>query len=234
MSFIDHYFEDLWEFSSRENHGVPRVQLTENAFPAFLEADISGDDVEVPMCLAPYFISKANMGYDRIVFSLVSGSDENGRRTFHHKTVNTILRKFLDATNHSMRLAHIVTSKGVHYYGCKGLILDADYNPLLVSTGRFKITDDNRLSITHPICRVSYRVFNSPGELLEKTIIKQAIPLYSRINVNCSLGTPYNVEGVEVIVGDWDYMVVRPAKPTLEKASPEGVNGMILQCYDSL
>lgn len=234
MSFINSYFGSLWLFSGGDIVPTPNVQLTEDAFPAFLEVDISKGVNEIPTFLMPYYTDSIALGYKKILFNLANGGDENEIRTFRHKTISTILRKFYGATTNSIRIAHIITSKGIHYYGCKGLILDANRNPLLVSTVKCEYDATNRvLKVTNPVCRVSYRVFTNSSELVEKTIIKQGIPYYSQNTVNYGLNRTRNHEYVEVVIDDYDYMIIKPSKPSFQSIVPDNINKIILDNYDN-
>ena len=231
MNNITYYFRDLWYYSNENFKPIPAVPINDNAFPAFISVPIVGDEFEIPAFLTPYIYGAKCIGADNIIFSLVTGPDAVGRRVIHHKTINTILGTFRAASSTNMRLAHIITSKNVHYYGCRGLILDKDYNPLLVSTCQVRYYPrTNTFEMSNPKCKVSYKVFENSGELVEKTIIKQAIPYYASEVVPCYYGmvSCYHQELVETLITDLDYLVIKPAKPSIQESSPKQMNKTIL------
>ena len=209
---------------------LPQVNLNDNAFPAFLESNITCG-AEVPTCIIPHCDALLRKGYTKVGYTLSSGSDYEGRRVTHHKTVSTILQRFLYAENHTMRIAHIITSKNVHYFGCRGIILDSHYNPLLISTAELNLDSSRRILLTNPKCKISYRIFDNPSELLEKTIIKQGIPFLSHNGVNVQYGSDYKITYVDIEIGDFDYMVRRPSKPTISQMSSGSISKTILENY---
>jgi hypothetical protein len=234
MSAITNYFQNAWNISTNA-YPPPQVTMEEHSHPAFISCDCRYLR-EVPVALVPYVI-EADPELDKIdtiAFNLVNGFDSEGRRTLHYKTVSTILRMFYHVSYGYERMAHIVTSKGVHYYGNGSLILDANYNPLFVCTVSMSKVN-NHWEVSEPTCMISYRVFINSSELLEKTIIKQAIPMYSCVKVYCYLDGRSSLPiWVKVIIDDLDYMVSRPARPKIEEVTPEAINNIILEGYDGL
>ena len=229
MNYIEHYFSNMW--SNIYEVSLPTVGLDDNAFPAFIEADITSD-AEVPVCVANYCKRFRALNMDKVVYVLSNGYDYDGRRTMHHKTVSTILRRFGMVNNNSMRVAHIVTTKGVHYFGGMGFIMDSNYNPLLICTAKVDFDSNGRIKFSNPKCNISYRVFDNSSELLEKTIIKQAIPYLSHHTVPIPAGMHHDYSYVDIMIGDFDYMVVKPVRPTMKQAEPESINSVILNSYD--
>lgn len=234
MSDLTSYFQNAWNVSTR-GYPPPQVSMDEHSHPAFISCDCAYLR-EIPVVLVPYVIKidPEIAPVDTIAFNLVNGFDSDGRRTLHQKTVSTILRRFYRATYGCERVAHVVTTQGIHYYGSQGLILDADYNPLFVCTVSMSKVNGH-WEVSEPTCMVSYRVFNNPSELLEKTIIKQAIPMYSSNRVYCCLDRRYlRPIWVKVIIDDLDYMVSKPVRPKIEEVTPEAINNIILEGYDGL
>lgn len=231
MNDIERYFSNIW-FLDTATINAPSVTMDEHSHPAFISCSLRNLE-DTPTMLVPY-VRKAlvlnGYDFDSLVFNLADGYDYEGRRTIHHKTVSTILRRFISPAD--ARIAHIVTSKGVHYYGCRGAIFDADYNPLFISTVNVE-TVNGHFRLSNPTCKISYRVFNNASELLEKTIIKQAIPLYSARKVYCGCDTTYSRDmWVRVVIDDLDYMVQRPVRPRIEEVTPEKINDIIANNYD--
>lgn len=222
---IEDFFRHLWWEGPSYS---PVVSLDNNAFPAFIEVDLRGDEIEVPFFLIRHVIRAKSQGYDKLAFNLVNGCDPEGRRTFHHKTISTILGKFASATRSPMRIAHVVTSKGIHYYGNQGIILDHEYDPLFVATVRMKLAADGGLRLSHPMCKLSYKVFENSQEIVEKTIIKQAIPFFATRQVEIELSPFCSQESVELAITSLDSMVVVPNRPTIASSAPDAINQTIL------
>lgn len=236
MSSIEEFFKLLWYVVDREGYPIPQVSLEEGAFPAFLEVDISGNKFEVPTPLVPYVASAKRAGYTKLVYNLVNGADNMGRRTFHKKTINTILRQFFDASNSNMRLAHVITSKGLHYYGCRGMIFNGNYEPLMLGTLEVEYdAAHNTVNLSHPKCRLSYKVFEGASEIVEKTIIKQAIPCYANGGVDINYRREYfdNRVPVEIVIGHMDSMIVKPMVPTLSTVNMTNFNNIIANHHEA-
>ena len=236
MSFIERFFKFLWYIVDREDYPIPQVSLEEGAFPAFLEVDISGNKFEVPTPLVSYVASAKRAGYTKLVYNLINGNDDTGRRTFHKKTINTILRQFDDAGNSIMRLAHVITSKGLHYYGCQGMILNGNYELLMLST--IEVEYDaayNTVKLSHPKCRLSYKVFEGASNIVEKTILKQAIPYYANEGIDIHYKREYfgNRVPVEIIIGHMGSMIVKPMVPTLSTVNMTNFNNIIANHYEA-
>lgn len=236
MTSIKDYFENIWLFKF-PRAPISEIPLTEGAFPAFLEIDISENVFDVPMPLLPYVLDAKDSGCNKLVFNLINGTDDFGRRTFHKKTINTILRQFTDASRGNMRLAHIVTSKNLHYYGGLGMIFNGDYSPLLLATVEVHYDPSTRhiIELSHPKCKLSYKVFSEASEIVEKTIIKQAIPIYSNRGVDIYLnGGCYATNApVEISVEHLDSLVVKPVVPTPSYVNPIAFNATIADYYET-
>lgn len=236
MSSIEEFFKLLWRISDREGYPIPQVSLEEGAFPAFLEVDISGNKFEVPTPLVPYVASAKRAGYTKLVYNLVNGADDMGRRTFHKKTIHTILRQFNDASNSNMRLSHVITSKGLHYYGCRGMIFNGNYAPLMLGTLEVEYdAAHNTVNLLHPKCRLSYKVFEGASEIVEKTIIKQAIPCYANEYIDISyMGECFgNRVPVEIVIGYMGSMIVKPMVPTLSIVNMTTFNSIIANHHEA-
>lgn len=227
MVLIEDYFKKLWYIPDRR--AIPPISLGNGVFPAFLEVDISSNRFELPTPLVPYAESAKIQGCNKLAFNLVSGADYIGRRTFHKKTINTILRQFIEASLSSMRMAHVITSKGLHYYGCRGMIFNENYQPLILSTVEAEYNpESNKLELSHPKFRISYKVFEGSSEIVEKTIIKQAIPCYANNKVCIKYGGVLSdATPVEVIIEHSDSWIVKPRVPTPNSFSTEYLNGLI-------
>ena len=236
MNSIERFFKFLWYIVDREGYPVPRVSLEEDAFPAFLEVDISGNNFEVPTPLIPYVASAKMAGYTKLVYNLVNGADNIGRRTFHKKTINTIFRQFDDASNSTMRLAHVITSKGLHYYGCRGMILNGNYEPLMLCTLEVEYdAAHNTVNLSYPKCRLSYKVFEDASNIVEKTIIKQVIPYYANEGIDIFYKREYfgHRVPVEIVIGHMGSMIVKPMVPTLSTVNMTNFNNIIANYYEA-
>lgn len=226
---VGQHFRSLWSNTSVTRF-LNSIGISDNAFDAFMEIPIK-DGMEIPTIVAPYVWHAMNVGNDSIVMNLSSGLGKRREQFFTHKTVTAILSRFEDASEYeTLRMAKVKTMKGTCYYGTRGLILDGDYNPIAMSTVRI-CKDDQEIHFEDPKFLVSYRAFEHSSELIEHSIIKQAIPMYhvEPVYVDRSSSDAYKL--VDVVVDDLDYMVTKPALQPMNYLSQEAMNKVV---YDNI
>lgn len=133
------------------------------------------------------------------------------------RTADSMLKYFFGSARGSyiLGLKKAVSSKGVVYYGAPGLILNSNFEPLVIG-----MTEYNRGVISRTfnrnILKINPSVFVSEG-FLEKAIIKKLIPFYTRYAIN---GITVRVE-----VDDISKYVVKPVPP--EEGVQETLKGMM-------
>lgn len=233
MSHIESFFRGLWNINL--DYGVssiPAVDLDDGVFPAFLEIDISGDEFEIPYFLKNVMLEAKAGNCDSIVYNLIHGFTEENRRSVVRRTIATILRSFSEARN-GARIAKVVTTKGLVYYGCKGLILDENYNPLFIAMIKVK-KEDGIFKFSNPSCKISYRVFENSDNIVEKTIIKQAFPIYGEHPVDyISDIACFDISNspVKISIEHLDHLVIKPNQPTIKDL--DNINNVLNINYDT-
>jgi hypothetical protein len=233
MSHIESFFRGLWVVDLRYfKTSIPEVDLDDGAFPAFLNIDISGDEFEIPYFLKDVMIEAKASNCDSIIYNLIHGFTEEGRRSVTKRTINTILKSFSKA-GEGTRIVKVVTTKGLVYYGCRGLILDENYNPLFIATIKAK-KEDGKFKFSNPSCKISYRVFENSDNIVEKTIIKQALPIYGEHPVDYAIDNSYYNSGnspVKISIEYLDHLVIKPSQPTIKDV--DNVNSVLNINYDT-
>lgn len=122
------------------------------------------------------------------------------------RTADSIFKYFFSENRHHpnyLGLKKATTSKGKVYYGASGLILNSNFEPIMIGLNEYR-KDGAVIHFERCALKVSPEVFISEG-LLEKAIVKKLIPFYSR----------YNIEGgtVRIEVDDISKYVVKPVPP---------------------
>lgn len=233
MSHIESFFRGLWNIHlSYCASSIPDVDLDNGVFPAFLEIDISGDEFEIPYFLKNVILEAKAGNCDSIVYNLIHGFTEENRRSVVRRTITTILRSFHKAGNRA-RIAKVVTTKGLVYYGRRGLILDENYNPLFVAMIKVK-KEDGIFKLSNPSCKISYRVFENSDNIVEKTIIKQAFPIYGEhpVDYYSDIGSCYvSNSPVKISIEHLDHLVVKPNQPTIKDL--DNINNILNINYDT-
>lgn len=90
------------------------------------------------------------------------------------KTFSTILRDLINVSIIG-ELRKVVSKEGNIYYGMKGLILDANFEPLILLTVRHGNVDSTPRTL---ILRINPKVFNN-RTVIDNGIIKYLIPYFS-------------------------------------------------------
>ena len=127
--------------------------------------------------------------------------------TQSRRTADSMLKYFFDRSRRNyyyvLGLKKAVTSKGEVYYGAPGLILNGNFEPLIIG-----ITEYNRGEISgnfeRHVLKISPSVFVSEG-FLEKAIIKKLIPFYT--------GNTIDQKTVKVEVDNISKYIVKPNAP---------------------
>lgn len=177
-----------------------------------------GDYFEIPVIARRHIenVVHANMtevdAHAQIVTPLFALSE-----CYMKKTFNGILRESF-STLYKTRLSKMKTGKGEIFYGGRGIILDCNFEPLLLcvipvyKTGTWFTYGD------HLICRISPKVFLCPENIVSKGIIKKIIPYYSDAHICFSGAYKFNTTNryprVTIIIDDIDNLITSPAVPS--------------------
>lgn len=196
-----------------------------NFNPVFLR--ISGNQ-EGKVCEIPSLIR--DFGVEGSIFSRDVGDlvtplsilDSQTRRT-----ADSIFKYFFTPSRHGysnyIGLKKAETSKGKVYYGAPGLILDHNFEPIVIGLSEY-VEDEGTRRFERHVLKVNPNVFLSDG-LLEKAIIKKLIPFYTR----------YDVEGrtVRVEVDNISKYIVKPVPPK-ERRVQESLRGFLSTYKDEI
>lgn len=138
------------------------------------------------------------------------------------RTADSIFKYFFSGRRYNylnyLGLKKATTSKGEVYYGASGLILNSNFEPIMIGLNEYR-KDGPLIHFERCVLKVSPEVFISEG-LLEKAIVKKLIPFYSRYNIE---------EGTARIeVDDISKYVVKPVPP---KANVQETMKEIMHTY---
>lgn len=237
-------------YSRRENacyveQLINHLNLDRNSlFNKSLIVDISGDEFEVPVIatqqVEAYIFQNSvfsNKYANKVIIPLYDNTVPQNRRTF-----DSIITQFFNL-RFSNRLVRINTNKGEVYYGGKGIILDGNFNPLLLCTLLARIVkEEGRDVLTYyrPVCHINPKVFIESDKLVNKGIIKKLIPYYSNYDTCFPRGIRRTVnndpesEKVKVIIDDFSHLFVEPVKPTPSSCSNESLNQCLVDNVEDI
>ena len=217
-----------------------------NAFNRLFVIDVSSDEIEVPVFAKSAIESVVR---DKLEFPYVSHVNKIiipmyvNTYTQLRRTADCIVREFFSGVNFDRRLQKIITNKGEVYYGNRGIILDKDFNILLLCTLACRRTEYRGrqvMSYYKPIIHVSPQVFLMGGGLIEKSILKRIIPFYVSQDIDPVCTNPDFVNDIpegtkpQILIDDVSKFIENPVKPTPQKCSDDVLNQILADNVDDV
>ena len=217
-----------------------------NVFNRLFVIDVSSDEIEIPVFAksAVESVVRDKLGFphvshvNKIIIRMYVNTYTQSRRT-----ADSIVGEFFSRVNFNQRLQKVITNKGEVYYGGKGIILDKDFNILLLCTlacRRTKYRGIQVMSYYKPIIHVSPQVFLRGEGLIDKTILKKIIPFYVSHNISIVIDrTCFRndiPEGTkpQILIDDVSKFIENPAKPTPQKCSDSVLNQILIDNIDDV
>ncbi len=204
IALKDFFYPKRYSFCSYVGGNNNTVRVNSNNFnPVFLRVTNKPYDniVELPSIIRDFNWEFSRNDAEELVAPLsVIGSQSAG-------TVDSILKYFFlnGRAGNVIGLKKAVTKKGEIYYGAPGLILDKDFNPIII--GICVLTNNIApllRKLKRNILKIDSKVFCSNGSL-EKAIIKKLIPFYTSNIIDCKT--------VKVEIDDISQYIVKPNIP---------------------
>ena len=217
-----------------------------NAFNRLFVIDVSSDEIEVPVFAKSAVESVVR---DKLEFPYVSHVNKIiipmyvNTYTQLRRTADCIVREFFSGVNFDRRLQKIITNKGEVYYGNKGIILDKDFNILLLCTLACRRTEYRGrqvMSYYKPIIHVSPQVFLMGEGLIEKSILKRIIPFYVSQDIDPVWADSDFVNDIpegtkpQILIDDVSKLIENPVKPTPQKCSDDVLNQILADNADDV
>ena len=217
-----------------------------NAFNRLFVIDVSSDEIEVPVFAKSAVESIVG---DKLKFPYVSHVNKIiipmyvNIYTQSRRTADSIVVEFFSRVDFNKRLQKVITNKGEVYYGGKGIILDKNFNILLLCTlacRRMEYRGRQVMSYYKPIIHVSPQVFLRSEGLINKSILKKIIPFYVSQNID-QVYSSYDFisdipEGTkpQILIDDVSKLIENPVKPTPQKCSDDVLNQILADNADDV
>ena len=216
-----------------------------NAFNRLFVIDVSSDEIEVPVFAKPAVESVISVKLQfphathtsKIVIPMYVNTYNQQRRT-----ADSIVSAFF-RVDFNQRLQKVTTNKGEVYYGGRGIILDKDFNILLLCTiacKKIEYGDRQVMSYYKPIIHVSPQVFLRGEGLIDKTILKKIIPFYVSHNISIVSDRTYFRNDIpegtkpQILIDDVSKFIENPVKPTPQKCSDDVLNQILADNVDDV
>ena len=146
----------------------------------------------------------------------------------------TMLKYFTRFYNYNCRLGRVFTPKGETYYGANGIILDKDFNPLMIATVRVEPETDES---NHTFCynrgitvHLHPRVFTDDVSVLNKHLAKKGMLCFLS-HTFTSLG---NNGPVKVEIDDCSKFFQKAVKPDVQKFSEDEIQKVLQDNIDEV
>ena len=217
-----------------------------NAFNRLFVIDVSSDEIEVPV-FARSAVESVVRG--KLEFPYISHASKIvipmyvNTYNMAARTADSIMNIFFSRTNFNQRLQKITTNKGEVYYGGKGIILNKDFNILLLCTivcRRMEYRGRQIMSYYKPVIHVSPQVFLRGDGLIDKSILKKVIPFYVSHNIDSVRTHAYFRSDIpegtkpQILIDDVSKFIENPAKPTPQKCSDDMLNQILADNADDV
>lgn len=216
-----------------------------NVYKHSLVVDVTKDEVEFPVIarqlfenvLIRRFSRNLNCKVERVILPLYVNNGTQERRTS-----DSIIHQFF-TTQFSERITKITTSKGEVYYGGKGLILDSNFNPLLMCSlvGNIEGENKDRLVYKKALIRVSPQVFTDATKMIHKSIIKKMIPFYVSEGIDFHMSTTTQAitanltnSKPQVVIEDFSRFFISPVRPFASQCSQEALNKVLIDNIEDI
>ena len=156
-----------------------------NVYNVSLKVDLSRPEIIIPMTLRGIMNNILRTEYNGVedgiksldeikslqfIYPLINIMPTENKRTF-----NSIFRTLL-SFNYNSRLVKVKTSKGEIYHGAPGIVLDEEYNVLLLMATKATLEEHNLLYY-EPVLYINPSVFINK-DLVSKNIISNIVPYF--------------------------------------------------------
>lgn len=226
------------------NHTVHNLIMSVNIsspsmeFPAYSRNLYEINAINRLRTLATSTVDSNSSVYDEIAVFMYEG------RMTHKRTADSVLKSMFTENLSSYRLIKVITNKGEVYYGCKGIIMDANKRVLFMVTFNEE-PFENRLKLTGVNLYINPSVFLN-DDLISKAIVKKIIPFYIEneyiVYTPSSVVNGFNGSGrdrvprkIKIILEDpTDKFFRTPSVPTPSSMNPEQINEFLLGYCDEM
>jgi hypothetical protein len=238
-TFLSLYYNDFDKVPVQE-YGI---NLNDNiCYQRFLQVDLTKDYIDIPV-----------FGKDLVESLMVEKLTYNKKvkaleiPLFCRSTIvkNMKSEKILESffkRSFSDRLLKIVTLTGKTYYGGKGILLDSNYNIVLLAVvrGTWKLNDTKGINYKQYIVKLSPDLFSEKKDALYRYIVNKVMPSYIGHEVN----TDYYNRGINklslesnkiifTIESDLNRYIVKPKVPNINTTN-EDYNQVLLDNIEDI
>lgn len=229
-------------FCNCDNSGIYNITINtntrldnHNVFNKMFVVNICSNSIEIPI-FARYYVEKTLLynnenplsQYNKIVIPLYVNAP-----VLYKRNIDCAVRDLFSRVCFNNRLQKVITSKDEIYYGAKGIILDKDFNILLLCT-IFNIVDE--FNAKHTECRIyiNPRVFLDEKESMYKTIIRKIIPFYISHDVRLHSYAYRETYKPRIIIDDVSSFIETPANPSIQECLEDTFSQFLIDNLDSI
>ena len=230
---IDEILRDnfAYNFSSYNFRINSNTHLTRNTY---MEIPLTGDTVEIPVFALGILIGVGTEIHRIDQYQVIAANMYDGEYHLHYKSLDANIRNALTG---SFRQRHLVkvTSNSNTYYLTRGLILDSDFNVLVMQSWLMqrvppKSSDGAaRFKFAKPVLRVAPTVYEDRNDAMSKYIINKIIPAGALARVAVPSTSNYelietdtqSVLSVQVVIDTIPFRMVDTETPSISTTNRE-------------
>ena len=211
--------------------------------PVMLTFDVTYESSEVPtMCTRIYenLLPKITEPGTAVIPMAVDP------HSFNAAGAETILKRFARQSTSYGRLLKATTPKGEVYYGNNGIILDKNFDPLLLSTRVVSCVEgpvrrSRHITKSGVTVYLSPKVFTDDQGMLNKALAKKGIAFYLSQNISMSFWNNEN-ERAKVVIDDMSRFFKKVERPDVNALSngvftevlKDNIDEVLSQFYNDL
>jgi hypothetical protein len=217
MEFSWNYEDTMNSFSTRGHCYELATSFSEKdslAYESFIQFNINPEGCEIPAFMLDLVNNKIPALGANIPQTVISPL-YIGPYSKQCAGADTIL-KFFHREN-SGRLNKAYTPKDEIYYGNNGIILDSNFDPLLLIMAYVTKPTNNRFFVKQQyIVHISPKVFTEDTKILNKSLARKAVPYYLT-HTSSSWSEPDL--SYKVVIDDCSQFIKKPKVPNINKCS---------------
>lgn len=204
--------------------------------------DISSDIIEIPIFAKAIIENiirnklESKNDFDKVIISMYTNSQEQ-----HRNTAISIVKNSFSGTHFNDRLTKFKTKKGEVYYGGRGILLDKEFNILLLYTLTCKkeIQSNNTIMVYYKgTIHIGAQTFLRKKDIICNCIINKIIPFYISNSSYAPSITPKFKNTInskpEIVIDYVNKFMESPIKPSPNKCTNDTLNELLIDNIDEI
>lgn len=203
-------------------------------YSRYLNIDLTKESIEFPVLLRSSIHNIIPRLFSEDSYTEMSIPLYFGGISFNRRTFDSVIKDLFYRTSFSNRLTKIIHNEDV-YYGMKGIILDSEFNILVLCTltySKAEETETKPLNYIKSTIYINPKVFINDKDFMNKGIVKKLLPCYlsNPIRPYGSISVKYpSIITPEVVIKDVTKdFIYCPSKPEVRSDINDVLNQVLV------